>query len=65
MLGEVGPDVVTSAFGWFAPSAVQAMFSEGIGVAGALGAAAKMAEAHGSGGRSTTEASKESRRSPT
>ena len=50
MLGEVGPDVVTSAFGWFAPSAVQAMFSEGIGVAGALGAAAKMAEAHGKWG---------------
>jgi hypothetical protein len=47
MLGDVGADVVTSAFGWFAPSAVHAMYSEGIGVAGATGAAARMAEAHG------------------
>jgi hypothetical protein len=47
MLGEVGADVVTSAFGWFAPSAVQSMYAEGIGVAGASGAAARMAEAHG------------------
>ena len=46
MLGDVGHDVVTSAFGWFAPSAVQAMYSEGIGVAGATGAAARMAQAH-------------------
>jgi len=50
MLGDVGADVVTSAFGWFAPSAVQAMYSEGIGVAGATGAAARMAEAHGKWG---------------
>lgn len=47
MLGDVGSDVVTSALGWFEPSAVQAMFSEGIGVVGATGAAARMAEAHG------------------
>ncbi len=47
MLGDVGADVVTSAFGWFAPSAVHAMYAEGIGVAGATGAAARMAEAHG------------------
>ncbi len=47
MLGDVGHDVVTSAFGWFAPGAVQAMYSEGIGVAGATDAAARMAEAHG------------------
>jgi hypothetical protein len=47
MLGDVGADVVTSAFGWFAPSAVHAMYSEGIGVAGPTGAAARMAEAHG------------------
>jgi hypothetical protein len=47
MLGDVDADVVTSAFGWFAPSAVQAMYSEGICVAGATGAAARMAEAHG------------------
>ena len=47
MLGDVGHEVVTSALGWFAPSAVQAMYSEGIGVAGATGAAARMAEAHG------------------
>jgi Helix-turn-helix family len=50
MLGDVGHDVVTSAFGWFAPSAVQAMYSEGIGVAGATDAAARMAEAHGKWG---------------
>ena len=34
MLGDVGPEVVTSAFGWFEPRAVHAMYSEGIGVAG-------------------------------
>ncbi len=47
MLGDVGADVVTSACGWFEPNAVRAMFSEGIGVAGAMAAAARMAEAHG------------------
>jgi hypothetical protein len=46
MLGDVGSDVVTSALGWFEPSAVRAMFSEGAGVAGPRGAAARMAEAH-------------------
>ncbi len=46
MLGDVGHDVVTSALGWFAPDAVQAMYSQGIGVAGATAAAARMAEAH-------------------
>jgi hypothetical protein len=46
MLGEVTPDVVTSAFGWFNPTAVSAMYSEGVGVAGARGAAERMAEAH-------------------
>ena len=50
MLGDVGADVVTSALGWFAPSAVHAMYSEGIGVAGPTGAAARMAEAHGKWG---------------
>ena len=50
MLGDVGHDVVTSAFGWFAPSAVRAMYSEGIDVVGATGAAARMAEAHGKWG---------------
>jgi hypothetical protein len=47
MLGDVDADVVTSAFGWFAPSAVHAMYSEGVDVAGATAAAARMAEAHG------------------
>jgi len=47
MLGDVGAEVVTSAFGWFEPNAVHAMYSEGIGVAGAVTAAARMAEAHG------------------
>jgi len=45
MLGDVSADVVTSAFGWFEPNAVRAMYSEG--VAGATNAAARMAEAHG------------------
>jgi hypothetical protein len=47
MLGEVTPDVVTSAFGWFNPAAVTAMYNEGVGVAGARRAAERMAEAHG------------------
>ena len=47
MLGDVGAEVVTSAFGWFEPNAVHAMYSEGIGVAGAVTAAVRMAEAHG------------------
>jgi hypothetical protein len=50
MLGDVGPDVVTSALGWFEPNAVRAMYSEGVGVAGAAGAAVRMAEAHGKWG---------------
>jgi hypothetical protein len=47
MLGEVGPEVVTSALGWFEPNAVHAMYTEGVAVAGAKAAAARMAEAHG------------------
>ena len=50
MLGDVGVEVVISALGWFAPDAVRAMYTEGIGVAGATGAAARMAEAHGKWG---------------
>jgi hypothetical protein len=46
MLGDVSSDVVTSAMGWFAPPAILAMYSEGVGVAGARGAASRMAEAH-------------------
>jgi hypothetical protein len=51
MLGDVGADVVTSACGWFAPDAVTAMYTEGAGVAGAMGAAARMAEAHSKWGQ--------------
>jgi hypothetical protein len=51
MLGDVSADVVCSAFGWFEPGAVRAMFDEGVAVAGAAGAAARMAEAHGQWGR--------------
>ncbi len=51
MLGDVGADVVTSAFGWFEPKAVQAMYTEGIGVAGAPEAASRMAEAHSKWGQ--------------
>jgi hypothetical protein len=50
MLGEVGPDVVTSAFGWFEPNTVHAMYSQGVGVAGSTGAATRIAEAHGKWG---------------
>jgi hypothetical protein len=46
MLGEVGPDVVIAALGWFEPNAARAMFEEGAGVAGSRAAAARMAEAH-------------------
>jgi hypothetical protein len=46
MLGDVTPDVVTSAMGWFSPDAVAAMYAEGAGVAGAPRAAERMAEAH-------------------
>lgn len=46
MLGEVTPEVVTAALGWFCPTAVTAMYNDGIGVAGARGAAERMAEAH-------------------
>ena len=51
MLGDVGADVVTSTFGWFEPNAVQAMYTEGVGVAPASEAAARMAEAHSKWGR--------------
>jgi hypothetical protein len=50
MLGDVGVEVVTSALGWFAPDAVRAMYTEGIGVSSATEAAARMAEAHGKWG---------------
>jgi hypothetical protein len=51
MLGEVNADIVRSAFGWFEPNAVKAMYEEGVGVAGATAAAARMAEAHSKWGR--------------
>jgi hypothetical protein len=47
MLGDVPADVVYSAFGWFAPEAVKAMYEEGAGVSGSVEAARRMAEAHG------------------
>jgi hypothetical protein len=51
MLGDVSHNVVTSAFGWFEPAAVRAMYSEGSAVAGSTEAAARMAEAHSKWGR--------------
>jgi hypothetical protein len=45
MLGDVGSDVVCSAFGWFAPGAVKAMYEEGVAVAGAAVVAQRMSEA--------------------
>ncbi len=51
MLGDVSHDVVTSAFGWFEPNAVKAMYSEGAATAGSTQAAVRMAEAHSKWGR--------------
>jgi hypothetical protein len=51
MLGDVGAQVVYSAFGWFEPSAVATFFDEGAAVEGAGGAALRMAEAHARWGR--------------
>jgi hypothetical protein len=51
MLGDVGPNVVSSAFGWFAPAMVANLFEEGVAVASATTAARRMAEAHAQWGR--------------
>ena len=51
MLGDVGPEVATSALGWFEPNAVKAMYGEGVAVASASEAAARMAEAHSKWGQ--------------
>jgi hypothetical protein len=51
MLGDVNDKVVHSAFGWFEPGAVKAMYDEGIAVAGAAAVAARMTEAHALWGR--------------
>jgi hypothetical protein len=51
MLGDVGAEVVRSAFGWFEPEAVKAMYDEGTAVAGAAAAAQRMAEVHALWGR--------------
>jgi hypothetical protein len=51
MLGDVGPEVVCSAFGWFAPTAVTTLYEEGVEIAGAAVAAQRMAEAHARWGR--------------
>jgi hypothetical protein len=51
MLGDVSADVVHSAFGWFEPNAVRAMYDEGVAVGGTAVAAQRMAEAHGMWGR--------------
>jgi len=51
MLGDVGPNVVNSAFGWFAPAMVAKQFSEGVAVTSATEAAQRMGEAHAQWGR--------------
>ena len=51
MLGDVSHDVVTSAFGWFEPNAVKAMYSEGSATGGSTEAAVRMAEAHSKWGQ--------------
>ncbi len=61
MLGEVSDDVVTSAFGWFCPDAVSAMYNEGVSIAGARGAADRMAEAHSRWGREALRAGRRTR----
>jgi hypothetical protein len=45
MLGDVGPDVVCSAMGWFEPGAVKSMYEEGVAVADPTAVAQRMAEA--------------------
>ena len=51
MLGDVGPEVVSAAFGWFEPAAVAKFFGVGAAVGGASTAARRMAEAHALWGR--------------
>jgi hypothetical protein len=51
MLGDVPANVVSSAFGWFAPTMVTTLFDEGAAVGGAHMAAQRMAEAHARWGR--------------
>jgi hypothetical protein len=51
MLGDVGADVVCSAFGWFEPTMVKTLYEEGVAVKGAREAAARMSEAHAMWGR--------------
>jgi hypothetical protein len=51
MLGDVGPEVVYAAFGWFEPAAVTRFFDEGAAIEGARTAALRMAEAHALWGR--------------
>jgi hypothetical protein len=46
MLGDVPPEVVVSAMGWFQPEVAGAMFAEGVKERSASEAAARMAEAH-------------------
>jgi hypothetical protein len=46
MLGDVSPEVVVSALGWFQPDLAGAMFTEGVKEKSASEAAARMAEAH-------------------
>lgn len=51
MLGDVGPNVVASAFGWFEPTLVASQYTEGVAVAGPDRASHRMAEAHTLWGR--------------
>jgi len=51
MLGDVGAEVVCSAFGWFEPSTVKTLYEEGAAVKSAHEAAVRMAEAHALWGR--------------
>ncbi len=57
MLGDVGADVVASAFGWFDPTRCSAMYTEGVGVAGATARRRGWPRRMRSGARSTSPTS--------
>jgi hypothetical protein len=51
VLGDVSADVVAAAFGWFEPTTVARMWTEGVAVCGARGAARRMTQSHALWGR--------------
>ncbi|MHB8466624.1 MAG: helix-turn-helix domain-containing protein, partial [Acidimicrobiales bacterium] len=51
VLGDVGPDLVAAAMGWFNPALVSSMYEEGAGIHGPSEAGRRMFEAHALWGR--------------